>query len=108
MASWVDAWALLSTQSQQRAGDEPTFAADEAAYNASGGAAFSIQAPTQDPDLEANFLGAMAQEIAAVADANRGYLIFIQHPDVQAASAGTTGLFVAPLTSGDWRIWLVH
>ncbi len=105
---WPDAWALLSAQSQAQVGSEPAFMANEAAYNASGGTVFSIQAPTQDPDLEANFLGAMAQEIAAVADANRGYLIFIQHPDVQAASAGTTGLFIAPLISGEWRIWLVH
>ena len=38
----------------------------------------------------------------------RGWLIVIQHPEVKAASAGTTGLYVAPLSSGEWRIRIVH
>ena len=105
---FVTAWAMLSDQAQALAGSESAFAATEAAYNAAGGTVFSIQAPTQDPDLEANFLGGMAAQIASVADTSRGFLVFVQHPDVKAASAGTSGLFVAPLTTGEWRIWIVH
>jgi hypothetical protein len=47
-------------------------------------------------------------DIATEAIMARGYLLFVQHPDVKAALAGTIGLFVAPLSSGQWRIWIVH
>lgn len=84
------------------------FESEESAYNLAGGATFSIQSPTRDADLLANFLSKSEAEIARQADVSRGFLVFVRHPRVRAASAGTTGLFIAPLASGEWRIWLVH
>lgn len=107
-AKWSVAWPLLSERSQATIGSLASFTAEEAAYNAQGGTMFSVQPPTQDADLVANFLGGSQAAIAQVADVSRGYLIFALHPDVKAASAGTTGLYVAPLRNGDWRIWIVH
>lgn len=106
--NWSEAWGLLSDRSQAVIGSLAAFETGEIAYNASGGAVFVIQPPTQDAELLANFLGASQAEIAQQADLTRGYLVFVQHPQVKAASAGTTGLLVAPLVSGDWKIWLVH
>ena len=105
---WPEAWGLLSDRSKGAIGTLAAFQSEETAYNASGGADFVIQAPTQDPELLANFLGASQHEIAQQADLTRGYLVFVMHPQVKAASAGTTGLFVAPLASGDWKIWILH
>lgn len=105
---WADAWTLLSAGSQATIGSLATFEANERAYNAAGGTVFAIQDPSRDPDLIANFLGADEARIASEADTERGWLVFIGHPDVQAASAGTTGLYMAPLASGEWRIWIVH
>ena len=105
---WSTAWALLSQQSQATVGSLGAFETLALAYNAQGGMAFELQEPTQDTALVANFLGASQAAIASVADVSRGYLVFAQHPNVQAASAGTTGLYIAPLRAGDWRIWLVH
>ena len=106
--NWSDAWELLSEQSRAAIGSPATFAANERAYDDAGGEVFTIQGPTRDPDLLANFLGADAAQIAQVADVGRGWLVFVGHPDVKAASAGTTGLFVAPMSSGQWQIWIVH
>jgi hypothetical protein len=105
---WLDAWALLSEYSQRVIGSVAAFEANETAYNDIGGSVFRIEAPTQDPDMEANFLGAAATQIAQQTDMSRGFLIFVIHPDVQAASAGTTGLYLAALSTGAWRVWLVH
>ena len=105
---WSEAWGLLSDRSKGVLGSLAAFEAEETAYNSSGGTDFAIQPPTQDAELLANFLGASQAEIAQQADLARGYLVFVQHQQVKAASAGTTGLLVAPLASGDWKIWLVH
>ena len=105
---WSTAWALLSQQSQATIGSLGAFETLGLAYNGQGGMAFELQEPTQDAALVANFLGAQQAAIASVADMSRGYLVFAQHPNVQAASAGTTGLYIAPLRAGGWRIWLVH
>ena len=105
---WSAAWAFLSERSQTTIGSLAAFESEETAYNAQGGTVFSLQAPTHDADLVASFPGASQPAIAQEADTDRGYLIFVLHPDVQAASAGTTGLYVAPLRSGEWRMWLVH
>jgi hypothetical protein len=105
---FAQAWDLLSADSQATVGSPATFEANEAAYNAAGGTRFVIQAPSQDPAMIANFLGADQSRIEREADMTRGWLVFIQHPDVAGASAGTAGLFVAPLMSGQWRVWMVH
>jgi hypothetical protein len=105
---WDEAWALLSDDAQAAVGPIEDFASLQGAYNAAGGSRFVMQAPTQDPELLANTLGAGAAAIDVVADMSRGYLFFILHPDVAAASAGTTAVFAARLDSGDWRIWLVR
>jgi len=102
------AWSLLSDQSQATIGSLSSFATIETAYNAQGGTAFLLQAPTQDPNLVAIFLGNLHAEIATQADSSRGFLVFVRHPNIAAESAGTTALYVAPLRSGGWRIWLVH
>ena len=78
------------------------------AYNAAGGTAFEVRDPTRDPDLVANVLGTDEARIAEVADTSRGWLVFIGHADVKGASAGSEGLYLAPLPSGEWRIWIVH
>ncbi len=70
---WTEAWALLSTQSQQVFGTLAGFEASESAYNASGGTVFMVEQPTNE-----------------------------------GASYGSEGLYVAPLRSGEWRIWIVH
>ena len=106
--SWADAWNLLAPVSQVRIGALARFAEGETAYNALGGSRFEIQPPTRDAEMIQPFVGAMRPQIALEADMSRGYLVFIAHPDVRAASAGSTGLFVAPLHSGEWRIWIVH
>lgn len=105
---WSVAWALPSKRSQATIGSLAAFEATETAYNAVGGTMFSFQGPTQDAALVATFLGAEQAAIANEADTSRGFLVFVQHPNVKAASAGTTGLFVAQLLSCGWRIWLVH
>jgi hypothetical protein len=105
---WSVAWALLAGRSQATIGSLASFAAIETAYNAQGGTAFLLQVPTQDANLVATILGASQAAIASEADTSRGYLVFVQHHNVTPASAGTTGLYVAPLRSGGWRIWLVH
>jgi len=105
---WSVAWALLAYQSQAKLGSLASFATIETAYNVQGGTAFLLQAPSRDPNLIAAFLGASQAAIASEADTSRGFLVFAQHQNVKAASAGTTGLYVAPLRSGGWRVWLVH
>ena len=105
---WPGAWALLSVESQATIGSLGSFAATGSAYNAEGGVVFSLQTPTQDANLVATFLGASQAAIALEADTSRGFLVFVHHPNVKAASAGTTGLYVAPLRSEGWPIWLVH
>ena len=97
---WSVAWALLSDQSQAKLGSLASFAATETAYDAQGGTGFLLQAPTKDPNLIATFLGASQAAIASEADTSRGFLVFVQHPNVKAASAGTTGLYVAPAALG--------
>jgi hypothetical protein len=105
---WADAWNLLAPLSQLRIGTLARFAEGETAYNAAGGSIFEVQPPMQDPEKVFLFISAMRDEIEREADVSRGWLVFTLHPDVQSASAGTTTLFVAPLKSGDWRIWIVH
>jgi hypothetical protein len=105
---WSVAWALLSGRSQATIGSLASFAAIETAYNAQGGTTFLLQVPTQDANLVATFLGASQAAIASEAETSRGFLVSVQHHNVTAASAGTTALYVAPLRSGGWRIWLVH
>ncbi len=102
---WPHAWALLSDDTRAQVGSLADFAAAELAYNDAGGRVFSIQPPTQDPDVIANLVSpAIVREIQA----GRGFLIFVDHPNVRGASAGSEGLFIAPLVSGDWAIWIVH
>jgi len=105
---WDEAWALLSDDARAAIGPIEHFADLQGAYNSAGGSRFVMQAPTQDSELLANVLGAGAGAIDVVADASRGYLVFILHPDVAAASAGTTAVYAAPLDSGELRIWLVR
>lgn len=105
---WVDAWNLLAPLSQLRIGTLARFAEGETAYNASGGSTFVIQPPTQDAEQVLLFVGAIRPEIERDADWDRGFLVVISHPEIEAASAGTTMLFVAPLRTGDWRIWIAH
>jgi photosystem II stability/assembly factor-like uncharacterized protein len=105
---WSLAWGLLSDQNQAALGSVAAFGQSEAAYNADGRSVFDITAPTQDPELVAAALGMSRSAIASEADVTRGFVVFVQHPQIKGASAGSEGLFVAPLPSGEWRIWIVH
>lgn len=103
------AWSMLSAFSQSVIGSLAEYEQIEKAYNASGGTTFQIQDPTRNPDLLApEFLGQeLYLDVQAKADINRAWLVFVVHPDVRGASAGTTGLLVAP-TGDHWSVWIVH
>jgi hypothetical protein len=108
VGKWPIAWPLLSPWSQASIGSEAAFEATETAYNNQGGSEFVVDLPTQDSASIANFLGATSATIAEDAQMDRGFLVLVEHSNVKAASAATTGLFVAPLRSGEWRVWVVH
>lgn len=104
---FVVAWALLAPLSQSRIGTLEAYGEGEAAYNALGGSIYDIQPPTQDEETLLLLAGAVTDDIGDEADMSRGSLVSVLHPDIDAASAGTTILFIAPLKSGDWRVWLI-
>lgn len=102
------AWSMLSTFSQSVIGSLAKYEQLEKAYNASGGTTFQIQDPTQNPDLLApEFLGQAYLDAQAKADISRAWLVFVDHPKVRGASAGSIGLLVAPI-SGHWYVWIAH
>ncbi len=106
--SWPQAWALLSDYSRVQAGSLVAYEQDEAAYNLAGGSRFIMQPPTQDPDfLGPAFLGQAYLDAQAHGDGSRAWLVFVVHPDVQTASAGTTGLLIVPV-DGRWLVWIAH
>jgi hypothetical protein len=106
--AWPVAWALLSTYSQGLIGTIDDFARIETAYNGSGGARYVIDHPTQNPDLlSAAYLGDVYADVVASADITRAWIVVVEHPDVQAASAATTALVLAPVGS-EWSVWIGH
>lgn len=106
--SWQTAWSLLSTYSQSMTGSLAHYEQLEKAYNQSGGTRFQLQDPTQDPALlSAEFLGQAYVDARSNADIVRAWLVFVKHPDVRGASAGTTGLLLAPIDDR-WYVWIAH
>ncbi len=99
---------MLSGYSQAVIGSLAKYEQIEKAVNAGGGTTFKIEDPTQDPDLLApEFLGQAYLDAQARADISRAWLVFVEHPKVRGASAGTLGLLVAPI--GDhWYVWIAH
>jgi hypothetical protein len=99
---------MLSAYSQSMIGSLAEYEQLEKAYNASGGTTFKIQDPTQNPDVLApEFLGQAYLDAQAKADISRAWLVFVEHPMVRGASAGTIGLLIAPI--GDhWDVWIAH
>lgn len=107
------AWALLSDYSRQGPGGSDPFARWKAIVEEERRGHWApalLQPPTQDwTVLHDAYSGAIEDDIKAVADASRGWVVWVLHPDVGAVSAGSEGLLVAPLRDGSgWRIWLVH
>ncbi|HTS15550.1 MAG TPA: hypothetical protein VMH24_07765 [Candidatus Sulfotelmatobacter sp.] len=106
--AWPQAWALLSDDSRAQVDSLAAYEQDESAYNLAGGSRFIMQPPTQDPDfLGPAFLGQAYLDAQAHGDASRAWLVFVEHPGVSAASAGTTGLLIAPV-GGRWLVWIAH
>lgn len=105
---WQAAWSLLSDFSRSQIGSVANFQHLETAYNDSGGSVFTVNQPTQDPSLlSPELLGEPYDDVKARADIGRGWLVFVAHPNVEGASAGSTGLLVAPI--GDrWVVWIAH
>jgi hypothetical protein len=106
---WGAAWLLLSPFSQGMIGSISEFEAMQNAYNRSGGSIFELADPSQDPDLLSEaFLGEPYRDVAATADPSRAYLVFINHPDVDGASAASTAVIVAPVAGQDWMVWIAR
>lgn len=99
------AWSYLGPATRAVFGNEQTFAAQEAAYNATGAAVFKIAAPSRDPDLldPSNIGNAASDYVASTA-----WYVGINHPNVDGASAGFEGLVVAQGIDGEWHVWIVH
>lgn len=107
------AWALLSDYSRQGPGGSDPFARWKAIVEQERRGHWApalLQPPTQDwTVLHYAYSGPIEDDIQAVADASRGWALWVLHPEVGAVSAGSEGLLVAPLKDGSgWRIWLVH
>lgn len=102
------AWAMLAPTSQAAIGSLTRYAELEAAYNAAGGTSFEVGDPTRDPALFGpDFLGQAYLDVAATADLERAWLVFVDHPAVRGASAGTRALLIAPVGER-WFIWLAR
>ena len=68
-----------------------------------------IGTPTLDwTVLNYAYIGQEESDIRASADPSRAYALWVRHPGNPSVSAGSEGMIVAPLRSGEWRIWLVH
>lgn len=105
---WNMAWNLLAPYAQLQIGTVAAFAGDETSYNAGGGSIFDLQGPTQNPDLLSHdWLGSVYDDIAVHGDVARAWVVVVRHPDVNAASAATTTLVVAPVGSA-WLVWIGH
>lgn len=99
---------MLSAYSQSVIGSLAKYEQLEKAYNAGGGTTFKIQDPTRNPDLLApEFLGQAYLDAQTKADISRAWLVFIEHPKVRGASAGTIGLLIAPIDD-HWEVWIAH
>ena len=102
---WSVAWSLLAPFSRDAFGGIEAFEALQKRYNASGGDVFEVDEPTQDLDLLSPvFFGNAYLDMRAAADVSRAYVVGIEHPNVEGASAGSTPLLVAPV-EGVWTIW---
>lgn len=99
------AWSYLGPATRALFGNEQTFAAQEAAYNATGAAVFKIAAPSRDADLldPSNIGNAASDYVASTA-----WYVGVNHPNVEGSSAGFEGLVVAQGIDGSWHVWIVH
>ena len=108
-ANWMEAWEMLSLYSQALYGSESTFSATEGSYNAEAGSEFALAEPTRNPDLlDLSFLGAPGADAQAHADISRGALVFANHPNVRGASEASRAYLIAPVASGEWKVWVVR
>ena len=108
---WNLAWDFLAPFSQQRIGSLADFISLETAYNESGGTTYEVGEAIAGPFDEtiAGYIGSdlLADAASSGVAPGRTYLVYVTHPDVDAASAGTTAYVIAQV--GDvWRIWLAH
>lgn len=108
-SSWRPAWGLLSPW-QQKELSYTDAASAWRSYVAGGGGSFVITQITKDwTVLNYAYVGALEADLRAHADATRALAVWVGHPGINALSAGSEGLLVAPMTDGSgWRIWLVH
>ena len=108
-SSWGPAWGLLSPW-QQKELPYANAASAWRSYVAGGGGPFAITQITNDWSvLNYAYVGAIETDVRAHADASRALAVWVGHPGINAVSAGSEGLLVAPMTDGSgWRIWLVH
>ncbi len=107
--AWTDAWSMLSPYSQATYGSESTFATIEGSYNAEGGVEFTLAEPTRNPDLlDLSYLGDPGADAQAHADFDRGSLVFVNHPNVRGASEASRAYLIAPVASGEWKVWVVR
>jgi hypothetical protein len=104
------AWRMLSPWSRTTVGSSATFLDTErrvAAAVGPTGSTVEIADPSRDPSLlDPAFLGARAEDLAATADPDRTFVVWVRRPVVEGAAAATTNLVVAPIDGGAWRIWL--
>ena len=102
------AWALLAPYSQGTISPSD-WANTMRALSAQSGRVYSIGPPTLDwTVLNYAYVGQEESDIRASADVSRAYALWVRHPGNPSISAGSEGMIVAPLRSGEWRIWLVH
>ncbi len=106
---WRAAWDLLSPWQQAQL-PYRNAASSWQSFASVGGDAFTITQVTNDwTVLNYAYVGAIEANIRANADAPRALAVWITHPGINAVSAGSEGLLVAPMSDGSgWRIWLVH
>jgi hypothetical protein len=106
--NWQQAWALLSDYSRHQAGSLAAYEQGQTAYNGAGGTSFTMTSPTQDPDLiSPTYLGDVYADVVTHGDIRRAWLVTVEHPRVNGASAGSEALLVAPV-GARWLVWIAH
>jgi hypothetical protein len=112
--SWDVAWGDLSSYSQGLVGSKEAFIAAETSFNAEGGLRYEV-GPAQAWPWDGiaapgsgYFSPALLADLQTKVDLGRAFFVTIAHPDVNGASLGSSSYVVAPLSGGDWRVWIVH
>ncbi len=70
---------------------------------------YIVNPASRDPAVLSAWLHAsLVVDLERQADPSRTYVVIVDHPDVEGASASIEVLVVAPLRDGSWRIWRAH